>query len=101
MSDLSTLLAASLKTRYRIDRELGQGGMATVFLAHDLKHDRPVALKVLSLHLDPVVGAERFVREIRLTARLAHPHILPVLDSGAVPLSPFPSSLSPALVYLQ
>ncbi len=95
MSDLSTLLSASLNTRYRLDRELGQGGMATVFLAHDLKHDRPVALKVLSLHLDPVVGTERFVREIHLTARLQHPHILPVLDSGSVPLSPVPSSLFP------
>ena len=86
MTDLERLSAA-LADRYRIEREIGQGGMATVYLATDLKHDRPVALKVLSLHLDPVVGAERFAREVRLTARLQHPHILAVLDSGSVPLT--------------
>jgi serine/threonine-protein kinase len=75
-------LQASLVDRYRIDRELGRGGMATVFLAHDLKHDRPVALKVLNPHLAQVLGSERFLREIRLCARLQHPHILAIHDSG-------------------
>jgi eukaryotic-like serine/threonine-protein kinase len=75
-------LQASLADRYRIERELGRGGMATVFLAHDLKHDRPVALKVLDANLAQVLGPERFLREIRLSARLQHPHILAVHDSG-------------------
>src|ERR1700675_3009907 len=75
-------LRASLADRYRIERELGRGGMATVFLAHDLKHDRPVALKVLHPDLAATLGPERFQREIRLAARLQHPHILTVLDSG-------------------
>ncbi|MFL5495549.1 MAG: protein kinase domain-containing protein [Gemmatimonadales bacterium] len=73
---------ASLADRYRIERELGRGGMARVFLAHDLKHDRPVALKVLHPDLAHVLGPERFLREIRLCARLQHPHILAVHDSG-------------------
>jgi serine/threonine-protein kinase len=75
-------LQASLADRYRIERELGRGGMATVFLARDLKHDRPVALKVLHPDLARVLGPERFLREIRLCARLQHPHILAVHDSG-------------------
>ena len=75
-------LQASLADRYRIERELGRGGMATVFLARDLKHDRPVALKVLHPNLAQVLGPERFLREIRLCARLQHPHILVVHDSG-------------------
>src|SRR4029079_16936747 len=62
--------------------QLGRGGMATVFLAHDLRHDRPVALKVLHAELGQVLGPERFLREIRLCGRLQHPHILTVLDSG-------------------
>ncbi|HEY7027610.1 MAG TPA: protein kinase [Gemmatimonadales bacterium] len=70
--------------RYRIERELGRGGMATVFYAWDLKHDRPVALKLLHPDLAHVLGPERFLREIRLSARLQHPHILSVLDSGEV-----------------
>ncbi|HYR32166.1 MAG TPA: protein kinase [Gemmatimonadales bacterium] len=77
-------LYAALADRYRIDRELGRGGMATVFLAHDLKHDRPVALKVLHPDLARVVGPDRFLREIRLSARLQHPHIVVVHDSGEV-----------------
>ena len=68
--------------RYVIERELGRGGMATVYLAHDLKHDRRVALKVLHPELAATLGPERFLREIRTTARLDHPHILPVHDSG-------------------
>ncbi|HEY6853087.1 MAG TPA: protein kinase [Gemmatimonadales bacterium] len=75
-------LYAALADRYRIERELGRGGMATVFLAHDLKHDRPVALKVLHPDLARVVGPDRFLREIRLSARLQHPHIVAVHDSG-------------------
>ena len=77
-------LLAALGDRYRIDRELGAGGMATVYLAHDLKHDRDVALKVLRPELGTALGAERFLAEIRITARLDHPHILTLIDSGAV-----------------
>jgi len=77
-----TALASALEGRYRLDRELGQGGMATVYLAHDLKHDRPVALKVLRPELVASLGAERFLAEIRLTAKLQHPHIVPLFDSG-------------------
>ena len=76
-------LAAALADRYRIERELGQGGMATVYLAQDLKHDRKVALKVLKPELAAVLGAERFVVEIKTTAALQHPHILPLFDSGS------------------
>jgi Tol biopolymer transport system component len=82
MSDRIATLAAALADRYRIERELGQGGMATVFLADDLKHDRKVALKVLKPELAAVLGAERFVVEIKTTASLQHPHILPLFDSG-------------------
>ena len=77
-----TRLAAALHTSYRIERELGAGGMATVYLAHDLKHDRDVAIKVLHPDLGAALGSERFLSEIRTTARLQHPHILPLLDSG-------------------
>ena len=75
-------IARSLASRYRIERELGRGGMATVFLAEDLKHGRAVAIKVLHEELGAWLGAERFLAEIRITARLQHPHILPLLDSG-------------------
>jgi eukaryotic-like serine/threonine-protein kinase len=75
-------LLLSLADRYRIERELGAGGMATVYLAHDLRHDRDVAIKVLHSDLGAALGAERFLSEIRTTARLQHPHILPLLDSG-------------------
>jgi serine/threonine-protein kinase len=71
-----------LADRYRVERELGRGGMAVVFLARDLKHDRDVALKVLRPELSAALGRDRFTREIQLTARLQHPHILPVFDSG-------------------
>src|SRR3954471_18108949 len=76
------LLAAALADRYRVERELGRGGMATVYLAHDLRHDRPIALKVLRPELAASLGPERFLQEIRIAARLRHPHILPVHDSG-------------------
>src|SRR5881628_3642192 len=75
-------LRAALAGRYAIERELGVGGMATVYLARDLKHDREVALKVLRPELAHVLGPDRFLREIRTTAQLDHPHILPMLDSG-------------------
>jgi serine/threonine-protein kinase len=77
-------LSSALAGRYRIERELGHGGMATVYLAQDLKHDRKVALKVLKPDLAAVIGAERFLIEIKTTANLQHPHILALFDSGQV-----------------
>ncbi|MDX2120810.1 MAG: protein kinase [Gemmatimonadota bacterium] len=77
-------LAAALADRYRVERELGQGGMATVYLAHDLRHDRKVAIKVLRPELAAIIGAERFLREIKTIATLQHPHILGLIDSGEV-----------------
>ena len=82
MSDATSRLNAALEGRYAIERELGEGGMATVYLADDLKHERKVALKVLKPELAAVVGAERFLAEIKTTANLTHPHILPLHDSG-------------------
>ncbi len=82
MSDAVTRLNAALEGRYTIERELGEGGMATVYLADDLKHERKVALKVLKPEWAAVVGAERFLAEITTTANLTHPHILPLFDSG-------------------
>ena len=82
MSDAVARLNAALEGRYAIERELGEGGMATVYLADDLKHERKVALKVLKPELAAVVGAERFLAEIKTTANLTHPHILPLFDSG-------------------
>ena len=79
-----TRLNAALEGHYRIEREIGEGGMATVYLADDLKHERKVALKVLKPELAAVVGAERFLAEIKTTANLQHPHILPLFDSGEV-----------------
>ena len=82
MSDVTSRIADALAHRYTIERELGAGGMATVYLAEDLKHQRQVALKVLRPELAAVLGAERFVQEIKTTASLQHPHILPLFDSG-------------------
>jgi serine/threonine-protein kinase len=82
MSDLRSSLQAVLAGRYTIERELGRGGMATVFLAQDLKHKRSVAIKVLAPEIARSVGPQRFLREIEIAARLTHPHILPVFDSG-------------------
>src|SRR5512138_1137332 len=79
---IPTQLSASLAGRYTIDREIGAGGMATVYLAHDVRHDRPVALKVLKPELGAVLGTERFLGEIRVTANLQHPNLLPLFDSG-------------------
>jgi tetratricopeptide (TPR) repeat protein len=82
MRDAITRLTTALADRYRIERELGAGGMATVYLAEDLRHDRKVALKVLKPELTEWLGAERFIQEIKTTASLRHPHILPLFDSG-------------------
>ena len=79
-----TRLMTALADRYRIDREIGQGGMATVYLAHDIKHDRDVAIKVLKPELGAVLGAERFLAEIKVTANLQHPNLLPLFESGEV-----------------
>ena len=74
-------LATALGDRYRVERELGQGGMAVVFLAEDLKHRRRVAIKLLKPELSALLGSERFLREIEIAAALQHPHILPLFDS--------------------
>ncbi|MCA2986937.1 MAG: serine/threonine-protein kinase [Gemmatimonas sp.] len=83
MTEMLARLTAALEGRYRVERELGAGGMATVYLAHDLRHERDVAIKVLHPDLGAALGAERFLTEIKTTAKLQHPHILPLLDSGA------------------
>ena len=83
VSDLQSSLHDALADRYIVERELGRGGMAHVFLAHDVKHDRSVAIKVLRSELAAALGADRFLREIHLAAQLHHPHILPLYDSGA------------------
>ena len=90
-------LAAALADRYRIERELGAGGMATVYLAQDLRHNRPVAIKVLRPELAAALGADRFLREIETTANLRHPNILPLFDSGVI--DPRPSTLDPRLLF--
>jgi hypothetical protein len=82
MPEMLDRLKAALAARYAIERELGSGGMATVWLARDLRYARPVAVKVLRPDLSAALGADRFLREIRITAQLSHPHILPLLDSG-------------------
>src|SRR5574341_1003546 len=84
MTEPRSSLAAALSDRYAIERELGRGGMATVYLALDKKHGRNVAIKVLRPGLAASLGAERFLREIGIAARLAHPHILPLIDSGEI-----------------
>jgi serine/threonine-protein kinase len=83
MTEIIERLSAALADRYRIERPLGEGGMAIVYLADDLKHERKVALKVLRPELAAVLGADRFVQEIKTTAQLQHPHILPLYDSGS------------------
>src|SRR5215813_2388167 len=84
MTEPVSRLQGALAERYRIERELGQGGMATVYLAEDLRHGRRVAIKVLRPELSAVIGAERFLREIKTIATLQHPHILGLIDSGEV-----------------
>ena len=82
MTSIPGALATALQDRYRLGRELGRGGMATVYLAEDLRHRRNVALKILLPDAAAALGPERFEREIGFAARLQHPHILTVLDSG-------------------
>src|SRR3954466_7021918 len=82
LPDLLVRVQAALADRYRLQEEVGAGGMATVYLAQDLRHDRKVAVKVLRPELAAVIGAERFLAEIKTTAHLQHPHILPLFDSG-------------------
>ena len=84
MADLLEQLKAALADRYDIERELGSGGMATVYLAQDLKHDRKVAIKVMRPELAAILGGDRFLREVRIAAKLNHPHILALYDSGEV-----------------
>ena len=88
MTDITPLTTA-LEERYRIERQLGAGGMATVYLATDLKHDREVALKVLRPELGAVLGGERFLAEIKITARLDHPHVVPVYEVGEAQGRPY------------
>src|SRR5215467_1864384 len=80
--DLVPQLNSSLGGRYAIEREIGAGGMATVYVARDMRHDRRVALKVLNPELGAIVGVERFLAEIKVTANLHHPNLLPLFDSG-------------------
>ena len=82
MATIADRLTTALADRYRIERTLGKGGMATVYLARDARHDRDVAIKVLNAELAESLGRQRFVREIRMAAKLNHPHILPLYDSG-------------------
>jgi hypothetical protein len=82
MIEVAERLSSALGGRYRVERELGEGGMATVWLAHDTKHDRPVAIKILHRDLSVSLGAERFLREIRIVAQLQHPHVVGLIDSG-------------------
>ena len=85
MTDAFDRLKAALSNRYAIERELGSGGMATVYLAHDQKHDRKVAIKVMRPELSAILGGERFLREVTIAAKLNHPHILAVSDFGENP----------------
>ncbi len=81
-SDAVARLRAGLEGRYVLQREIGSGGMATVYSAEDIRHTRQVAIKLLRPELSAILGGERFLNEIRVTAHLQHPHILPLLDSG-------------------
>ena len=87
-ADVIELLSTALAGRYRIERELGRGGMAVVFLAEDLKHRRRVALKVLRPEVARSIGSGRFLREIEIAAQLSHPHIVPLFDSGEAGSNP-------------
>ncbi|HET7372266.1 MAG TPA: protein kinase [Gemmatimonadaceae bacterium] len=94
-------LETELSDQYAIERELGRGGMATVWLARDLRHDRLVAIKVLHAELAGAIGVDRFIREVRLTARLQHPGIIPVLDSGVLPAGDEPALPWYAMSYIE
>jgi tetratricopeptide (TPR) repeat protein/tRNA A-37 threonylcarbamoyl transferase component Bud32 len=95
MADTITRLVSALSDRYRIGEQIGRGGMATVYTAYDLKHNRTVAIKVLRPELAAALGIERFLREIQIAARLRHPHIIPLFDSGQIPAT----GDSPAVLY--
>src|SRR5262245_60364163 len=82
--DLFDRLKAALADRYTVERKIGAGGMADVYLTHDVRHNRKVAIKVMHRNLAELVGVERFLREIETTAKLQHPYILPLFDSGSV-----------------
>ncbi len=82
MADVLELLRTALEERYAVERLIGEGGMATVYLANDIRHDRKVAIKVLRPELAASIGADRFLREIKVAAKLQHPNILPLYDSG-------------------
>jgi hypothetical protein len=99
VTDLLARLREGLKDRYDVERELGAGGMALVFLARDLRHDRAVAIKVLRPELASAVGSERFLREIRVSAQLHHPHILPLYESGIVAPDRSSSAADPDVLY--
>jgi len=100
LADSLERLTAALADRYRVERELGEGGMATVYLAHDLKHERDVAIKVLRPEIGAALGADRFLLEIKTTANLRHPHIVPLYDSGEILLAPAAPGEGPqALLY--
>ncbi len=101
MANLSARLQQALGDAYSIERELGRGGMATVFLAQDLKHHRPVALKVLHPELAAIVGPERFLQEIEIAGRLSHPHILGLIDSGTVETGPSRSTPYYVMPYVE
>jgi serine/threonine protein kinase len=94
-------LQFALAASYQIQREIGRGGMAVVYLAHDLRHDRLVAIKVLEPGLAVLLGRERFLREIRLAAKLQHPHIVPVHDSGAYECGPESVGLYYVMPYVE
>jgi tRNA A-37 threonylcarbamoyl transferase component Bud32/dienelactone hydrolase len=94
--DVGRLVRDGLGGTYNLEREVGRGGMATVFLAHDIKHDRSVAIKVLHPEVAAALGAERFLREIRIAAHLQHPHILTLIDSGEIPRQ---DGMGPGLLY--
>src|SRR5262245_12848689 len=93
--DLLERLNEILSAHYTLERQLGRGGMATVFLANDVKHDRRVALKVVHPEVTAALGPDRFLREIRIAAHLQHPHILTLIDSGEIPAS----TAGPSLLY--
>jgi hypothetical protein len=101
VADALSSLNDALRDRYLLERELGRGGMATVYLARDLKHERPVALKVLRPELAASLGPERFLREIRLAAQLNHPHILPLFDSGEIRRGDGPPILYYTMPYVE
>jgi len=84
MDDLTRIIKEGLADRYAIEREIGAGGMATIYLARDLRHDRVVAIKLLNREIGIELGAQRFLAEIKVTANLRHPNLLPLYDSGEV-----------------